>query len=262
MIQRIALLFLAFIALNAKAEVRGQIFSSDTKVPIGYASVGSASQSFGMVADSIGCFHFDRSIESNDSIIVSCIGYYPRVISTQSVSDSIFLTPKQELLQEVIVNPRKKKKLGNLYGKSGLGWILVTTDDKKEVGRVFNLSNDCVVSKIRMNVFTPYNVKLRLNVYQYDNKEWKNILNENIFWPTVASDDENFDNHVYELALEQPLILEKGKYLFAVEDVSNTPNPIQFVSRLMTGKAKYRSEVLGDWQDLPVNLSMEIDIEY
>ena len=209
-------------ATNIYASIKGQIFSSETKQPIGYVSVGSSSRSFGMVADSLGRFMFNVTPRLNDSLVISSIGYEPTVVSLSELRDSVFLTPCQQRLSEIVVTPRKKKKIGNVYGKSGLGYVVIYTDDKQEVGRVFDISKNCIVRNVRLNVFTPQEVRLRLNVYGNVDGKWESVLNKNVFWPSLAKNNDDYSSHVYELVLEEPLVLEKGEYLISVEDVSNS----------------------------------------
>lgn len=88
-------------------EFKGKLVcDSSTKLPIPYATIFVLNKHEGIYADQNGNFIIPLKI--NDTIKVSAIGYQPKI--SQGLNDTIFLEPRQYILNEITVFPKKQKE--------------------------------------------------------------------------------------------------------------------------------------------------------
>jgi hypothetical protein len=163
--------------------VRGRIIDADTKKPIPYVNIGVFHKNIGTVSDEKGQFKFgisDNSI-TNDSILFSHIGYQTSKYSISQVVNpigDIQLSPASNLLQEVIIKPKKTVK--KFFGRNGKGLGLMhynfytyyerEVDDRlgKEVGILVSVKKNCFLNELQMHISSNEfsSLKFRLNFYK------------------------------------------------------------------------------------------------
>ncbi len=97
------LLFL--FTISASAQIKGVVRDSITKEPIAYAALVYENTEIGTNANEKGEFELTK-LENNFIINVSCLGYKTKSLQISNSND-IYLSPKQEVIQEVIISNRK-----------------------------------------------------------------------------------------------------------------------------------------------------------
>ena len=113
----IGIVSLCFL-LNAKAqeseEIVGQIIDQKLKFPVVFATVQLQKEESGVVADENGYFRIPANHLSTDEILrISAIGYETKTLQFKTLSthkiNTIFLTPRVESLNEVVLKPGNTK---------------------------------------------------------------------------------------------------------------------------------------------------------
>jgi hypothetical protein len=100
------LLFL--LTISATAQIKGVVRDSITKEPIAYAAIVYENTEIGTNANEKGEFELTKH-ESNFIINVSCLGYKTKTLQISNSND-IYLSQKQEVIQEVIISNRKNSR--------------------------------------------------------------------------------------------------------------------------------------------------------
>ena len=96
--------------------IEGKIVDSKTTLPVPFASIRLKAKMMGVVSNGNGDFQIPREFRDvADSIVISCIGYNTTVVSFQDLQESLFniinIEPSVHSLDEVVVTPKKRKKL-------------------------------------------------------------------------------------------------------------------------------------------------------
>lgn len=167
--------------LKAQVKMQGQIIDATTKAAIPFATIGVKNRSIGTVADSIGRFQLQFSLDSigpNTPVIVSCIGYNSVAINAGDIKDIrqiIALVPSVNYLNQATIKPLKFKV--KTFGRTGSSAFMSTkmisehnhTSDElgKEIGTVINIDKNCRLTAFNMHIIFNHfdNVKFRLNIY-------------------------------------------------------------------------------------------------
>ncbi|HDP54820.1 MAG TPA: carboxypeptidase-like regulatory domain-containing protein [Bacteroidetes bacterium] len=123
--------FLVFTALSQSA---GVIISSETLEPIPFANISKKGSSFGTTSNENGKFNVCEQLKGA-VVIVSAIGFEQQQFTISDKQDTIYLTPKQYELKEVvvrptgerkevIVNPISRKRTNYTLFSNGYAWIV------------------------------------------------------------------------------------------------------------------------------------------
>lgn len=99
------LILLFLLTLSASAQIKGVVKDSITKEPIGYVALVYENTEIGTNANEKGVFELPKN-ESNFKVIVSCLGYKSKTLQVSNINE-IYLSPKEEIIEEVIVANRK-----------------------------------------------------------------------------------------------------------------------------------------------------------
>ncbi len=195
----ILILFSCLSLVNyAQHEIKGVVYSSDTKDVIPYISLGIEGKATGTVSNSAGEFilKISENISSTDSVTFSSIGFktakYPLAYLTKE-DNKIYLAPDVYELADVVVKNIKNKNiiLGRNHAGSGMLQCAffnnLNSPDRisGEMGMLFKTKNDCRVNS--MNFYIQLNnykkVKFRLTFYSIENGLPKDIIiNQNIIF--------------------------------------------------------------------------------
>jgi hypothetical protein len=269
----IFVLLLAGISNSIEAQdkvARGRIIDADTKKPIPYVNIGVFHKNIGTVSDEKGLFKLDLNVNSiaNDSIIFSHIGYKLSKYSISQLVDpigDIKLSPVSNLLEEVIITPKKKVK--KVLGRNGKGLGLMhynfytsyerEVDDRlgKEAGILLSVKKDCFLNELQMQISSNEfsSLKFRLNFY----KAIDGISTELIQTKEVIFEIKNefvglykFDLRPYEIFLNK----EMGDIVASIQWVESTkakPNSKYFslYSSLSTNSSFLsRAKSMAKWE--------------
>jgi hypothetical protein len=99
------LLSFILFTISATAQIKGIVRDSITKEPIAYAAIVYENTEIGTNTNEKGEFELTKH-ESNFIINVSCLGYKTKALQISNSND-IYLSQKQEVIQEVIISNRK-----------------------------------------------------------------------------------------------------------------------------------------------------------
>jgi hypothetical protein len=104
------------------------VIDTITKQPIAYVAI-TLGNNDGLYSNEKGEFYLKE--ESKDSISIISLGYYNFKQSISKLRDTIYLIPKVEKLDEIVINTKKNKlKLIGLSKKGGvLGWQLLPKNE-------------------------------------------------------------------------------------------------------------------------------------
>jgi hypothetical protein len=119
---------------------RHQIFNFKTNEPIPFSAIIIINnEQISFYSDEEGIFNIDKS--KIDSIRISCLGYIDLNINTNQLTDTLFITPKVNQLNEIIIKqnhlriknikPKKAKLIFNLTPKSQLGILVQNKKNEK-----------------------------------------------------------------------------------------------------------------------------------
>jgi hypothetical protein len=139
---RLLVMFLIGILLwpltgYAQTDLAGRVLATDNKVPVASANVYISNSSIGTVTDEKGQFVIKNFPAGRYDLVVSCIGYETQVVTLSSAQLppllTIFLKPKINELQEVIVEPYEKngwEKWGSFFMENFIGTSAFSRDCK------------------------------------------------------------------------------------------------------------------------------------
>lgn len=136
-------LLLDSLSVSALEKIKVTCIDAESKIPIPYVTVFISKANLFTDADSSGVFEID--VSSNDSLLVTSIGYNEKKIAVSDVKNSlvVFLQPFAVQLPELFIGERKKKTLGTLKAK-----------------KKFDMnSDDCVRYEMATRITVPAEIK-------------------------------------------------------------------------------------------------------
>ncbi len=95
--------------------IKGKVLDADTEKPVAWANISLKGQAKGTLTDNEGYFELSLKDTRNAELVFSHIGYQKQVLKiswdTVNTNYTVYLTPKQELLKNVVIT-------ASLYGQS------------------------------------------------------------------------------------------------------------------------------------------------
>lgn len=261
------------IHLNAQSyqRINGFIVDSISALPVDFVSIGIIGKNVGTVSNDSGVFHIRVPNELlSENLTISRIGYLTKTLKIHELTDQkntkIFLIPKSTEIDEVQINFNKltSKTIGNINRTDKIVCALTsdTSNLGLEVGTVFHLPNNAVYIKdfnFHISYNRPDSAKLRLNIYEYNNKEiGRNILKENIYFTITRKNSGD-----YKVDLSKYRIHASNEIFIAIENVaiyiSQPPDPkikfdeysynkINISCTLLGSKGYFKKVSMGKWE--------------
>ncbi|XWN36929.1 MAG: carboxypeptidase-like regulatory domain-containing protein [Balneola sp.] len=172
--------------ISSLETINGEVLD-EVKNPIPFAHIGVSGSKLGTVADDNGKFSLNISkIGHDDTLYVSSIGYSTEKFTFKEIrnreSFSIVLKKKTNVLDEVVIEEKKQKKIS--YGRSRAyrlsGWVFSGIGNGNEVGRIFRNSKNIEIVDFRFHLKTSdFDSSLyRINIQEVENEEL-NLINKN-----------------------------------------------------------------------------------
>lgn len=169
--------------------LHGTVLQDSLKTPVPFASVGVRDKPFGTVTDAQGRFSFPDSpnLLAHDTVVVSCVGYWPAQLPVQLLRQHpalIRLRPQAQALREVTVRHRQLRPevLGH-SGKSGLarwGVSSMTQDSSRqrdmrgrEFGTFLKPARSCYVDSFNVYISSNPFQALRFRLMLYTVRDGK-----------------------------------------------------------------------------------------
>ena len=215
----------SFVGL-AQYQVTIEAFILDyaTKKPVPYVNIGFVEKSIGTVTDENGAFKLiydEDEISLKDVLQISALGYETTKVSPRQLvrlltnTDKIYLNPKPEILEEVVITNenRKKVSLGDMdpdYSAIGYwkdrnalgGEIATILDIKKKNTRLKNIKFSVLENQSD-------SLKVRVNVYEYKRGfPTEKIITDNIFHTISQKEgDVNIDLEPYNIKVDKDCVI-------------------------------------------------------
>lgn len=106
----IILMFSLVEAVLSQSNQKIQILDKETNDPVSFATILNKHKNSGAYADKNGYFIFE--FQKNDTLVISCIGYFSKIIAikTSNDQDVIYLNPKMYNINEIVVKPDSKEQ--------------------------------------------------------------------------------------------------------------------------------------------------------
>lgn len=168
----------------AQTDLGGKVLAADNKLPVASANVYISNSSVGTITDEKGQFIIRNFPAGRYDLVISCIGYETQVVTLSSAQLppllTIFLKPKVNELQEVIVEPYEKngwERWGSFFMENFIGTSAFSRDCKllnKEVIKFrFSKKNNTLkaIANDRLvieNRALGYVLKYDLTRFEYD----------------------------------------------------------------------------------------------
>lgn len=210
--KKFILLFL--FTISATAQIKGVVRDSITKEPIAYATIVYENTEIGTNANEKGEFELTKH-ESNFIINVSCLGYKTKTLQISN-SNNIYLSPKQEVIQEVIISNRKNtseiivgkyKNSSVSYGSSKPGIIYA-----KYINYNSEVENHPFVKKIQFTTRSmKKNAKLKLRFFSVNQN--KEIVGDIIFDEIIVTVKSGVHNNTVDLEKYNIIIPKEGIFI-------------------------------------------------
>lgn len=228
----------------------------------------------GSMTDETGFFELQyNSKKLNDTIIFSCLGYekhlIPIDILIKDENHTIYLTPIQTVLNEVVIEERKSKMitLGVQYRAIAGGGVAYSSDTilGTQVAFLIEMEKEksIFIEKVKVHFYSNdcNHFPMRVHLYSQDKKTGlpkDEMLNENeIFYVNVSKG-------WVEINLEKYNIVAKENFFICIEWLDN--NDCQFENRpfisvkarIKTPKTYYKLFGTETWEKAPQNYVMNV----
>lgn len=140
--------FCSFFTITATCQSY-QIRDVNTKDVIPFVNINVKDKKKGTYSNEYGVFNKDI-FNVNDTILISHLNYNSLKIRVGNTKDTIFLTPKTEILKEVVLskNKRKIKTVGYLKKNKNLSWFIQPQNELTTLIKYSEKYKEAYVSEI------------------------------------------------------------------------------------------------------------------
>jgi hypothetical protein len=248
--------------------MNGIILDAETKEPIEYVNIGILNKNQGTVSDLEGKFKFQISNEfKNDSLTISHVIYNTLKIPIQNFKNkTIYLTPNQNQLKEVVIsNTKKKQRKIGVKTYNPLLWLGAVSKkmDIIENAQLIQIPNKTVrVKAVNMYLrrgFEADSSHIRINFYKnVDNRPDEKIVFQNILkklkiepgWITID--------------LSKEYIYLEEDFFIGIEFMPDFKKPMDvYLGVILTkGKGFSRQNSQGTWNAIDGASTINVEVEY
>jgi hypothetical protein len=259
-------IFLLSCITNSYSEIyKGKIIDRTTSLPIEYVNIGIVGKNIGTVSDVNGNFSLTIDIQhNNDTLLISCLGYFPKSIKVEdfikSIKTDIKLDEKVTELPKVIVLPKKykNKRLGISTQSKSIQAGFKENQLGYECGVMMKIKKSAILENVNINIaFCTYDsIFYRLNIYKVLNdKTFENILQKPIY---IKMSKNEIKNEI-KVDLSQSPIIVNGNTLITLEHIKNLGSGQLNFCAGFSGKTYYRKTSQGNWESAPIGVSISVD---
>jgi hypothetical protein len=242
----------------------GLILNKKTLLPIEYVNIGIAGKGIGTVSNNNGKYVLILDAEfENDTLLVSCIGYYPFSIKVSEFkklkTQTIYLDEKIFSLKEVVIHPKiYKERILGITSKSK-SFTAGFKENKLgyEFGILIKVKKSTIIEKVNINIAlcTYDTILYRLNIYKVVGRmNFENILQKPIY--IKLSKDQINEKVIIDL--ESYNLEVNGDFLITIEHIKDLgPGELMFCGSLLD-KTYYRLTSQGNWYTIPMGISISL----
>lgn len=201
MIQNNLFLLSYFIATNIFAQ---NIYVKDnfTKKVLPYTSIQFIGKDKGLYTNDEGFFSLEN-IRSSDSLFISHLGYQSLKLKAKSITDTIYLEPKNDILSEVIipVGSPKKKIIGLVHNRKDFRWPLRKKQEFSTLIAYEKKYNLALIKKIFIPISkSSIEIEGKNDKYDAFYPNFSSIIKINIF--------SNIDNKIGKPIISSPIFIK------------------------------------------------------
>lgn len=204
---------------------------SITKRAIPLVSVKYVDSNSGTFTDEDGYVEIGSNIKS---IKVSCIGYNDKTVLLSQIDSLLYLVPKEEKLEEVILlsHASDKNELEKMKSKQKI--TFKTNAEGFLFSRRFDLAEKSKILKVRADILND-SVKKNLLLKVYDMKS-NDMPGEQVLYTHYYSVIDPFQKYVDLDLSEENLVFEKSSIFIALVITSNTKEKTKLEFGINTSK--------------------------
>ena len=247
----------------------GKVLNKKNNQPIEFVNIGIIGKNIGTISDMQGNYQlFITPGLNDDTLMFSCIGYYPYMIRVSDFlklkNEAIVLEEQIYDLNEVIVKPKdvKEKRLGATTNSKMIVAGFIDNNMGYECGILMNNKKTAFIKKVNANIAlcTYDTIFYRLNIYKVTKeKQFENILKEPIY---INLSKDQVKNKV-SIDLQEKNIVVEGDFLVTFEHIKNLGEGSLYFCAGLTKKTHYRKTSQGNWETQPAGIAISVvaDIE-
>ena len=257
-------------------ELIGKIYNSEDNEPISFVNIGILGKNTGTVSNINGEFRLTiDSSHVNDSLRISCIGYFSKSHSIKELIDKslnqnsakLSLVPREYQIQEVTIKAKKAKiiALGNPIKNNDRCKLMTDSLLGSEMGLIIHLPKKD--KKYLLKDFTfnlsdhNFETDVRINIYNLENSiPSENILREPIYI-TIPS-----HTNIMTIDLLKYNILIDKDFFVSIEHFKKNPDMSKrlkyncvLIKKSQTG-CYTRKVSQGDWREIK-NVGVQFKIK-
>ncbi len=263
-----AIIFLCLLAIKGFPQTfSGKVICKHSQKPIKYVNIGIVGKSIGTVSNHKGDYSlFIDTGFDNDSILFSCIGYYPFGVSVSDFKkfDSHIIELQERVydLAEVVVRPEIYEKITLGYTPRIIGVQAGFKDNLLgyECGIMMSVKKSAFLKTVNINFSrTSYDtIFYRLNIYKaLGDNNFENIVQSPIY---IELSKEQLSNTVV-VDLEPYNIVVAGDFLVTLEHVKDLGPGYLYFNAGIRGRTYIRKTSQANWETISVGLSITVDAE-
>ncbi len=216
MMKILSIIFLYFFSLEVYSQttISGFVIDENTKKGIPYATIINTNTKQGLYTTVNG--YFKITVNKNDSIYISCIGYKPITVpyylNTNNVIDTFYLIPYTKELEEVIVAPvdwSKYREMNMGYAKlksnyhisrgTGFEYAAYIPNTKNVDAYIYQLNYK--IKKLKLDTVA---VRLHLYAVSADNLPSVELLDSNYVEILEGKADKVFSFDISKFKIKLP----------------------------------------------------------
>ena len=262
-----SIIFISFLthSFGQSTIIHGIITNEKTETPLPFVNLGIPSKGIGTVTNVNGEYTFTVP-NSNDSILISLLGFYSKKISTEDFikSPNIGLKEKVFQLREVVIkgSELKHKTIGNKTTSQAIAFNIGSGNAGSEVASIMKIKNrKTFLKNFKVNVVdNPYeSVKFRLNLYNIK----EDVIDTSIIQDNIVVEFTQKEG-LYEIDLSKYNIVVHNDFAVALEWLDyRDDNLIMFSGSIVGSPTMVRDLKYTEWQKIPVfSIGYHMDVSY
>ncbi|WP_019037964.1 carboxypeptidase-like regulatory domain-containing protein [Psychroflexus tropicus] len=201
-----------------QTKVSGVIIDKEFENKISYVNIGIKSKGVGTVSDENGAFELiiPKGFE-NSMLTFSHLGYEIYSINISKINESLTITlvPKKNVLEEVVIKPKKTFQMGHRHSEKSRRGIFSSKGISNQVGTIIKNRKSLVLKDFNFYIYDcNYQfLKFRLNIYDVKSKKPNDIINKDEVIFKINSSDKG----VFSVDLREKDIIIKDDFICTLE---------------------------------------------
>ncbi len=257
---------------QSQVELKGILKSENTKELLPYVNIGIVNKGIGTVSNDSGNFYLLlQKRHYKDSIKLSMIGYQSKTylvkdfITTIQKNNTIYLTEKTEVLNEVVVTTRKLRMriLGN-RSKSRRSMYEATSDELgSEIGIIIKIKRSpTFIEKFSTKIFTRKYSSFKFRLNFYDVKD--GIPNNNLLSESIIITSNEIKEGTIDLDLKPYNIIVENDFFVTLEWIEGDGRQkLHLPASLLGGYIVEKETSHAQWEKYPVgSIGFNVTVKY